>query len=108
MRRDWLKLIGGVALATALAGGTTVYAEENDFAGWDTDTSGDISSEEWDTGFDDEGVYSEWDSDGDGSLTEDEYGEGIYGGYDEDGDGALNEEEFGAYQEDEEEGLWSI
>ena len=108
MKRDWLKLLGGVALAATLAGGTTVYAEENGFGEWDADGSGDISSEEFDTGFDDEGLYSDWDSDGDGALSEDEYGEGVYSSYDEDEDGAWSEEEYGAYSEDEESGFWDM
>ena len=106
MKRDWLKLLGGVALAASLAGGTTVYAEENGFGEWDADGSGDVSFDEWDTGFDDEGLYSDWDADGDGALSEDEWGEGVYGLYDEDDDGAWTEEEYNNWEDDAGDGGW--
>jgi hypothetical protein len=109
MKRDWLKLLGGVALAASLAGGTTVYANENGWNEWDSDSSGDISYDEWDTGFDDEGLYSDWDTDGDGALTEEEYGQGIFEGYDNNGDGVWDQEEYQMYQDDAgENGFWDV
>lgn len=109
MKRDWLKLLGSIALATAMAGGTVAYAEENGWSNWDTDGSGDLSSEEWDAGFNDEGVYSEWDENGDGALTEQEFGEGVFNSYDKDGDGTWNEEEYNTFSDDAgDEGFWDV
>lgn len=109
MKRDWLKLVGGVALAAALAGGTTAHAVENDFGAWDADGDGLIGFSEWDTGFDDEGLYSDWDADGDGALTEDEYGDGVFGLYDENDDGVWSEEEYNTWQDDAGDGgFWDV
>lgn len=109
MKRDWLKLIGSAALAATMAAGTVAYAEDNGWADWDADQSGDISQDEWDTGFEDEGLYSDWDADGDGALNEDEFGTGIFNTYDRDGDGVWNEEEYNAFGDDAGDGgFWDV
>lgn len=109
MKRDWLKLIGGVALAATMAGGTVAYAADNDFADWDANSSDGIELNEWDDGFDDEGLYADWDNDGDGALTEDEYGEGVFGLYDDNDDGVWDENEYNAWNDDAgDKGFWDI
>lgn len=67
---------------------------------WDTDASGDVSREEWNTGMRNQGMFDEWDSDSDGLLTEDEFNEGLaaggdydYQGWDSDNDGLLSQDE---------------
>lgn len=109
MKRDWLKLLSGVALAAALASGTAYAEEEFGLDEWDTDASGDLSYEEWDAGFDDEGLYGDWDLDDDGIVDEDEFGEGLFDLYDEDDDDVLNADETDAFADDAgDAGLWDI
>lgn len=94
-----------IIVSAPLAG--LVHADE--WEEWDADGSGDLSLDEWDAGFDEEGVYEEWDLDNDGVLSNDEYSEGIFTGYDLNNDGIWDEQEYGVWQDDAgDEGFWDV
>lgn len=104
---NWQKVLGGIALASALVGGSAAtYAADMDFNEWDADNSGVLDYNEWDTGFDNDSLYTDWDANDDGLLDNNEYGEGIYNSYDMDGDGSWNEEEYNTFQDDAGDGGW--
>ena len=62
-------MLGGIALATAMAASAPAFAEVGDFSVWDKDNSGVITMGEWDTGFDNDALFTSWDSDKDGMLS---------------------------------------
>lgn len=99
-------MLGGIALASAMAVSAPVFAEVGDYDVWDKDNSGVITFGEWDTGFDDENLLSSWDSDNDGMLSDKEYGEGLYESYDADNSGDWSEEEYNAFSDDAGDGGW--
>ncbi|HDZ56059.1 MAG TPA: hypothetical protein ENI17_04530 [Pseudomonas xinjiangensis] len=103
----WQKVLGGIALATALAGASaTTYAADMDFGGWDTNSSGIVEYNEWGTAYDNDGMFTDWDGDSDGVLSNDEYDRGLYNSYDADGSGDWNEDEFKTFQDDAGDGGW--
>jgi len=107
MNTKWQKTVGGIALATALAGGSAMtYAAETDYNTWDADKSGSVDYNEWGTRFDNDGMFSRWDADRDGMLTNDEYGQGVYNTYDRDKSGDWNEDEYNRFRDDSGDGGW--
>lgn len=79
------------------AGTSTFYGEEYEGAAYselDADASGDVSEEEFTTGFDASSTYSEFDADASGDVNEEEFTQGIYNTADADDAGALTEDEF--------------
>lgn len=102
-----LRIVGAFVLAVPLAIASVVHADE--WNEWDSDRSGDLSLDEWDAGFNEEGVYEEWDADRDGMLDGDEYSQGIFNRYDRNQDGIWDEEEYGTWQDDAgDEGFWDV
>ncbi|MFZ3585298.1 hypothetical protein ACOI1H_24710 [Loktanella sp. DJP18] len=57
--------------------------------GWDLDSDGILSQDEWNAGLTELGVLSEWDEDGDGALVSDEFAGGLFERFDEDNSGTL-------------------
>lgn len=105
---NWQKVLGGIALSAALAGGSaaTYAAGAMDFDKWDENNSGLIEIGEWDTGFENDELFSGWDTDGDKSLTKEEFNRGIFNSYDADNSGDLSENEYKTFQDDAGEGGW--
>jgi|InoplaM3SAM_1038581.scaffolds.fasta_scaffold04992_2 hypothetical protein len=99
-------LLGGVALATAMAASAPAFAEAGDFDAWDADSSGVLTLGEWDNGFDDESLLSSWDGDRNGSISDEEYGEGLFNTYDADHSGDWNEDEYNAFRDDADDSGW--
>ncbi len=101
MNTKWQTALGGIALATALAGGSAMtYAADMDYKTWDADKSGSVDYNEWDSGFNSKEHFSRWDTDKNGSLSDKEYGEGLYHSYDRDKSGDLNEDEYNRFRDD--------
>lgn len=101
MNTKWQKAVGGIALATALVGGSTLaYAADMDYNTWDADKSGALDYNEWNAGFDNDTLFSRWDTDKDGTLSDDEYGQGLYNSYDRDKSGDWNEDEYNMFRDD--------
>ncbi len=73
------------------------YSEDTDFATFDTDADGSLSSEEWRTGFGESTWFTTYDADADTSLTEDEWNTGIFNDWDTDADGMISEDEYNTY-----------
>lgn len=108
MELNLRNILGGVALATTLAGGAAV-AHANDFDTWDADGNAGINYTEWDAGFGDEGVFDDWDANDDNMLTDVEYNEGVFNSYDRNDDGMLDDNEWGLYEDDAgDNGFWDI
>lgn len=84
------KLLLALGLSTAITAFPTMAQE----AAWDANADGELSVEEFSTGFADTGLYSEWDADGSGSLEVSELREGFYNIHDDNGDGIISEEEW--------------
>ena len=99
-------MLGGIALATAMAASALAVADDGDFDVWDKDNTGVVTVGEWDTGFDKDGLFNRWDSDKDGMLSSDEYGEGLFNSYDADGSGDWNEDEYNTFRDDAGDGGW--
>lgn len=99
-------MLGGIALATAMAASAPAFAEMGDFDAWDKDNTGVVTMGEWDTGFDNDAMFTNWDSDKDGKLSDDEYGEGLFNAYDADSSGDWNEDEYNAFRDDARDGGW--
>lgn len=105
------KIAGIVAVLGAL---TAVPAMAQDMTEWDGDGDGALSTEEfqtgWDNGFGDgETAFSTWDEDGDGALNEDEYNAGVFSSYDDDDSGVIEEPEFGDVGDDMGDGgFWDV
>ncbi|MEH6671905.1 hypothetical protein [Halopseudomonas sp.] len=104
MKMNWQKVLGGIALASALAGASATASA--DYEAWDTDGDGFIEYSEWDAGYDYDPLYTTWDTDGDGMLTDDEWGTGLYNSYDADNDGVWSEEENAHFMDDAGEEGW--
>lgn len=119
-------LLAGTVAAFALV---AAPAAADLFDEWDADTSGDLTSEEFSTGFYDTGVYDEWDADDDGLLSNDElgdsslydetwdanedglldqneFGDGYYQAYDVNDDQVIDDTEWSAFEEDADEAGW--
>ena len=63
------------------------------FGSMDADTSGALSAEEY--GMDTSGAdYTAYDTDASGDISEDEFNTGVFSGYDADASGDLSEDEF--------------
>ncbi len=88
---------------TALFVSGTVYAAQNDnsYDMWDADGDGQLTEQEFNTGFENNGLYDDWDANGDGSLSEDEFGSGLYDSWDANDDGWLSDDEWDS-------GFWDI
>lgn len=106
-KTTWQKVLGGIALTTALVGGSVaVQAEDGVLNEYDANKSGDIDFSEWEAGFDVDPMYTKWDKDRDGKLSKDEYGQGLFESYDQDNDGSWNEDEFKLFQDDTGDDGW--
>lgn len=97
----WQKVVGGIALASALVGGSAAtYAADIDFGGWDSNDSGVVEYNEWNSSFENDDLFADWDANEDGILSNDEYNQGLFNSYDTDGSGDWNEEEYNAFTDD--------
>lgn len=121
--------LAAVASVAALGACATPYEPgiggagwDDDFGAWDTDDSGELGFNEFESGFEDEGVFDTWDADDSGFLEEDEWGttglgadfgfddadlnddnligedeveQGLFDTWDEDNDSLITDTEFG-------------
>ena len=67
------------------------------FGDLDADASGDVTQEEFTTGFDASSAYGEFDADTNDEVSQEEFTQGLYGTFDADADASLSEEEFGGF-----------
>lgn len=95
MKANWQMVLGGVALATAIAASAPAYADG--IGMWDIDKSGTLDYNEWNTGW---GKNNAWDENDDGVLSDREYSQGIFNTYDEDGDKYWNDDEMKKFGDD--------
>jgi hypothetical protein len=108
MKSKYLESLGAAALAFPLFAAAPAMAQEA-FGDWDGNGNGVIDSNEFATGFGDNGVYDGWDANSDGSLSEDEFNDGVFGAYDRNDNDTLEEPEFGDYGDDAGDGgLWDV
>lgn len=101
MNANWQMVLGGVALAAAMATSTPAHADGVGM--WDVDKSGTLDYNEWNTGW---GKATTWDLDGDGVLTDREYSEGIFDMYDVDDDKHWNADEMKKFEDEAGERGW--
>lgn len=90
MNIDIKKLVGSAAIFAALAAGPAMAQE----AGWDADSDGMLSAEEFAEGFRERAIFSNWDQDSDGLISENEFNGGVYNSYDLDDSDSLDEAEY--------------
>ncbi|UJH89812.1 EF-hand domain-containing protein [Antarcticibacterium sp. 1MA-6-2] len=76
---------------------TALTLSEDDFATFDADSNGSLSSEEWMTGFGETEWFTTYDADANSSVSETEWNTGLWGDWDADGNGSINEDEFNIY-----------
>lgn len=101
MKSDWQTVLGGIALTSAMAVAVPLHAQELD--AWDTDQSGTLDFNEWNTGWMEN---SSWDQDGDGLISDQEYGQGIFDTYDANDDQFWDDSERQLFEDDAGEGGW--
>lgn len=86
-----MKRLMMLTTAALFAGGSAFAQSMQD---WDSDTSGDLSRDEWSTGMNSGTTFSDWDSDTDGSLNGEEFATGMFQRFDKDEDGSLTSSEW--------------
>jgi len=101
MKTDWQTIMRASVLAAAMAAAVPAHADGVGM--WDTDKSGNLDFNEWNTGW---GKTSTWDLDGDGVLTDREYSEGVFDMYDVDNDKHWNNDEMKKFEDDAGERGW--
>lgn len=73
------------------------YVDEADFATYDTDADGSLSSEEWMTGFGETEWFTTYDADASANVSEAEWDTGLFADWDTDGDSMISEDEYNNY-----------
>lgn len=86
-----MKQIFMIATAALFAGSATFAQSMQD---WDTDTSGDLSRDEWTAGLTSSSAFSDWDADANNSLEAGEFASGLFQQFDADSDGTLTSSEW--------------
>lgn len=108
MKTDWLKSTAAATLALALMAAPA--AAQQAFGDWDANADASIDTEEWNTGWANQGLTGDIDADGDGSIARTEFeeaigdetafnerfGETAFDDWDANDDDMLTDEEFGA------------
>lgn len=80
-----------ITTAATFAAGTALAQSMQD---WDSDSSGDLSRDEWTTGMNSGTTFTDWDSDTNGSINSDEFASGLFQRFDGDRDGSLTSSEW--------------
>ena len=63
---------------------------------WDSDTSGNLSRDEWSTGLTGSQIFTQWDTDANQSLSGSEFGVAAFSRFDANGDASLDQTEWDA------------
>lgn len=76
---------------------------------WDTNADSAVSQDEFDTQIGDNNTYAGWDSDESGDVSETEFHESTFGVYDDDENNVIEEPEFGDLGDDiGDGGFWDV
>lgn len=73
------------------------YVDRGDFDRFDTDQSGDLSTEEWTQGFSQSDWFTSYDTDQNRAISSEEWTRANFSRWDRNGDGVLDQQEFQAY-----------
>lgn len=94
-----MKIITNTACALLLATGTAAFAQD-----METDADGNISMDQFSSGFSQTGNFKSCDTDGDSMLSEEEFNSCVFRGYDRNQDDMIDADERTTMDEDMGEG----